>query len=393
MLGSLVFDLILVLVLITYIAYGWRKGFTRSVGAIAGVVLGTIAAYFVMPLVANWVSQSFLRIIAVIVVGVGLVLAGHAAGSAVGRAIRRTVENSPLGVLDRILGAITTGVVAALVASMLAFSVGSLGVPVLSQAIGSSWVIRAIDSATPDPIQALLARLRALVIEDGIPRIVEALGVNNPGIPNIDTGTDALNTAAQSVVRISGTAFECGQSQTGSGFVVADDRVVTNAHVVAGVGQPVVETPGGGALTGIIVYFDPVDDLAVIAVDGLNAPPLPLSETLAPGTAGAVQGYPFGGPFSSIPAEVISVSTLTIPDIYGESAAPREVYTLATGVEQGNSGGPLLSQEGEVAGVIFAKGQTQNDVGYAMTMTELQPVVDVAPGLNEIQSSGSCTPH
>jgi S1-C subfamily serine protease len=118
-----------------------------------------------------------------------------------------------------------------------------------------------------------------------------------------------------------------------------------------------------------------------------------LSETLSTGATGAVQGYPFGGPFSSIPAEVISVSQLTVPDIYGENATPREVYTLATGVEQGNSGGPLLSLEGEVAGVVFAKGQTQNDIGYAMTMAELQPVVDVAPSLSLVESSGSCTPR
>lgn len=390
MIGSLVLDLILFLVLLSYIAYGWRRGFTRSVGAILGIVLGAVAAYFVMPLVASWVPDPFLRIVATVGAGVGLIALGHAVGSAVGRAIRATVERGPLGVIDRVLGAITTGIVAALVASMLAFSVGTLGVPALSQAIGSSWVIRGIDGVTPDPVQGLMARLRAIVLEDGIPRIAEALGVSSPGVPEIDTGTDTLNAAAQSVVRITGNAFECGQSQTGSGFVVSDNRVITNAHVVAGVSQPVVELPNGGAVTGLIVYFDPIDDLAVIAVDGLDAPPLALLDAFPPSSVGAVQGYPFGGPFSSIPAQVISESVITVPDIYGNGGSPREVYTIASDVEQGNSGGPLLSEAGQVAGVVFAKGTTQEDVGYAMTMAELGPVAQAAPGLTESTSSGTC---
>jgi S1-C subfamily serine protease len=212
----------------------------------------------------------------------------------------------------------------------------------------------------------------------------------SPDLPRADTGTDALTRAAASVVRITGNAYECGQNQTGSGFVVATDRVVTNAHVVAGVTEPIVEVPGGAALPGRVVYFDPAKDLAVIAVNGLPADPLPLAENLPRGTVGVVDGYPYGGPFSTKPAKVLSVGTTSVDDIYGAAGGNREIYTLAADVREGNSGGPLLSADGAVAGVVFAKSADIANVGYALTMTELSPVAAQATGLTATAPSGTC---
>jgi S1-C subfamily serine protease len=128
-----------------------------------------------------------------------------------------------------------------------------------------------------------------------------------------------------------------------------------------------------------VVYFDPIDDLAVIAVPGLSAAPLPLGDTVPQGTDAAVQGYPYGGPFVSGAAGVMSVRTTDIEDIYAQSRSPREVYTLASDIREGNSGGPLLSLDGEVIGVVFARNADNPTVGYAMTMTEVDPVVAQAP--------------
>ena len=65
-----------------------------------------------------------------------------------------------------------------------------------------------------------------------------------------------------------------------------------------------------------------------------------------------------------------------MPDIYDGSMAPRDVYALAAQVRPGNSGGPLLSTTGEVAGLVFARAEGDDDLGYAMTPAELTPVVD-----------------
>jgi S1-C subfamily serine protease len=253
-------------------------------------------------------------------------------------------------------------------------------------------VLRAIDDATPDPVQAFLAGVRSAVVEGGLPLITEALGgiTTSPELPLADTGTPDLTRAANSVVRITGNAFECGQNQTGSGFVVAEGRVVTNAHVVAGVAEPIVEVPGGGALPGRVVYFDPATDLAVIAVDGMTTPPLPLASTLPPGSTAVVDGYPYGGPFTTGAARVLSITTTTVDDIYGGPGAAREIYTLAADVREGNSGGPLVTTSGAVAGVVFARSADLANVGYAMTMTELAPVAAQAPTLSEPVAPGVC---
>lgn len=387
---SLVLDVLLVVMLVGYLAYGIRNGLSSAVFAIAGVVVGVIAAFFLTPLVSSWVPIPLLRLVVTILVVVGLVTAGHALGAAVGRGIRRGIARSPLSGLDRFLGAIVTVVAAALIAAVVSTSVAQLGVPLLSRAIAGSNVLRTINLLTPDPVEAWLAQLRGTLLEKGQPIFSQAFGGGTPTVPTIDTGSAPLNTAAQSVVKITGNAYACGQSQSGTGFVVADDRVVTNAHVVAGVSEPVVEAPNGEALQGSIVYFDPERDLAVILVPGLTAAPLPLVSTLAPGTDAAIEGYPYGGPFTAGGASVVSVATASVPDIYGSTTTEREVYTLAADVKEGNSGGPLLTVNGAVAGVVFARNAQTANVGYALTMAELNPVAAQAAGLSDAVGSGDC---
>jgi S1-C subfamily serine protease len=390
--GSIILDLILCLLLLSYTIYGFRAGFALSLAGIVGFVIGAIAAFFAIPLVAGWVSASAWRLPAVIGAVILLIGGGQAVGVAVGRAVRRQVNKSPLRVLDRLLGAAVTLVVAAIVTSMLAFGIGSLGVPFVSQAIGSSAVVTTIDRITPDPVKSLEATVRSLVAQDGLPRLFDAIGTGTPlAVPNDGATTAAQQAAAQSVVKIVGNAYQCGQNQSGSGFVVSSGRVVTNAHVVAGVTEPVISTQSGGAWPGRVVYFDTVNDLAVLAVSGLPTTPLSLGADLGVGARAVFDGFPLGGPFRSGPAAVQSVSTVDVPDIYGANPSPRPVYYLAADVQEGNSGGPLLDSGGRVTGVVFAKSATAQHLGFAMTTGVLRPIAAQAPGLRAAVSSGHCT--
>lgn len=399
-----ILDALLVLLMLAYFSYGWIAGFVRSLFGLAGIVVGGIAAFFAVPLVGSWIPFPEWRLPLILLAVAVLVVAGQSLGAWIGRILGRRVEKSPLSTPDRIAGAIVNAVVAALIASMVSLSVGSLGVPVLSQAIAGSTVLRAIDQLTPGPVKSGLAQLRSILIQEGIPRIVSAAGgpadgspggplvepTAPPQIPDVDTATPSLEKAAQSVVKVTGNAWQCGQNQSGSGFVVARDRVVTNAHVVAGVSEPVVEVPGSGAHPGRVVYFDPRNDLAVIAVPGLGANPIPLGPNLPQGSDAVFDGYPLGGPFQSGPAQVEQVTTVMVNDIYGRNSHAMEVYQLAAHVQEGNSGGPLLTTRGIVAGLVFAKAAKVENVGYALTMQELQPVADEAAGLSTPVSSGSC---
>ncbi|MEA5453830.1 MarP family serine protease [Sinomonas sp. JGH33] len=392
MLDTTFLDLVLVVVLIGYLVYGARVGFLVSLGGIIGFIVGGAAAFFAVPLVSQWLSDSGWRAAAVVIAAIVLMVAGNAVGTTIGRRVRRQIRWKPLGVVDRVLGGIANVSVAALVMSMLAFTVSSVGVPVLSQQLSSSRVITTIDALTPNPVKAEAAQLRAFVLGDTLPRIIEGIGPLQPvPIPDENMDSSALRAASRSIVRITGTAFQCGQNQTGSGFVVAPGRVMTNAHVVAGVPEPVVELQNTGARTAHVVYFDGVHDLAVLAVDGLPLPALTLTGNSPAGTSAAFGGYPLGGPFAMRPAVIQGTTTVLAPDIYGANAVPKTVYQISGQVQQGNSGGPLLTLDGAVTGVVFAKSENTDGVGYAITMSEVRPVADQAESLSQPVQPGACT--
>lgn len=387
----IVVDVLIVLLLVAAVVAGIRRGFFASIGTLVGLAVGAFAAYWLMPHVSAWVPTPEWRGVAVVGTAVGLLFIGGALGAAAGAVLRSGADKLKLRGIERFLGGVASLAAAVFALALVSPAIAVAGVPILSAAVGSSSVLRVIDAVTPAPIDAALAELRGAVLDDGLPQLGELLGpATVDPAPPIALDDPELARAAASVARVSGTAYACGRSSTGSGFVIAADRVVTNAHVVAGVETPVVELPGVAAREGRIVYFDPVDDLAVIAVDDLGAQPLAFSATLAAGTAAVVQGYPHGGPFTMVSAAVLSSGTATVPDIYDEAWSPREIYSLQAEVRPGNSGGPLLTEDGAVAGVVFARAENDPERGYAMTMAELTPVAAQAPSLSTAVSSGRC---
>lgn len=397
MIAERILDVLLALVLLVYLGEGWRNGILRSLSVIAGIAGGGVAAYFAVPVVAAAIPSPEWRLGAAVAVSVGLLAAGHAIGAGIAVSLERrrgdVRRDEGPGTFARILGALANLTAAALVTTLVAGSVAQMGVPVLSQAVSRSSVVRAIEAVTPAPVDEALSRVRAAIFETGLPAIEDQLGgITAPPTapPEVDTATDPLDLAAASVARISGVAFACGQNQTGSGFVIAPERVVTNAHVVAGVDRPVVELPDGQVVDGRIVLFDPAADVAVIHVPGLAARPLELDDADV-GDLGVVDGYPHGGPFRTVPAEVLAVSQERVLDIYGSSVDMREVLTLAAEVQPGNSGGPFLALDGNVAGLVFARSANTEGIGYALSAAQLAAITADAASLSAPVSSGTCT--
>ncbi|WP_400995953.1 MarP family serine protease [Agromyces sp. GXQ0307] len=387
---SLVLDVLLVLVLVGALVHGWRAGLLRTLGGLLGLIAGGVAAYIAMPWVVSFVAAPEWRAPIAIAVAVVLLVAGASIGGAIGRALRRGADAVKLGPIDRVLGAIVNTMVTAFVIALVASGVGSMGVPVVSPAVAGSWVVRGIDQVTPQPARTLMAELRTAAFGEAIPWLTGVLDGPTvaPELPSGGVDDPELNAAAASVVRVTGLAFECGGNLTGSGFVVAPDRIVTNAHVVAGVTEPIVEAPGRGPVSGRVVAFEPDVDLAVIAVEGLDVAPLAVAETPGADADVAVVGYPFGGPLELRPARVMANGPITI-SIDGDTTS-RDVVTLAAEVDHGNSGGPVLTGDGEVGGVVFAKSQTVDNVGFAVPVGTLEPLADEAPSLSERVDSGRC---
>ena len=204
--------------------------------------------------------------------------------------------------------------------------------------------------------------------------------------------TPAASSASAAVVRLTGTAAQCNQVQSGSGVAVAPDRVLTNAHVVLGVDAPTVTDRARGVHAARIVHLDTAHDLAVLAVDDANLPVMPVGAELTGGASASVLGYPDGGPFASTPATVQAVGEVPLGDVLTGAASMVDVYTLAADIRHGYSGGPVVDAAGNLAGLVFARAPGSDAVGYALTADTIAPVVAAAPQMTATVPSGDCVP-
>jgi S1-C subfamily serine protease len=141
------------------------------------------------------------------------------------------------------------------------------------------------------------------------------------------------------------------RTSSGTGFVVAPGRVLTNAHVTEGCAQLQVRTAGGQMLPAAIGPRDRDKDLALLSVGGDIGPPLSFRGTeLRRGEGVVTYGFPLAGLLGSGP-------TLTTGEIAALSGLRdnQAQYQISAPVQPGNSGGPLLDLSGQVVGVVTSK--------------------------------------
>jgi S1-C subfamily serine protease len=199
----------------------------------------------------------------------------------------------------------------------------------------------------------------------------------------------AVQAAYSRVAKITGVA-SCSRGLEGSGFVYAPQRVMTNAHVVAGVENPTVEV-SGKKYEATVVRYDPEVDVAILYVPKLDAQPLNLDSSGKADASAVVLGYPENGPFNATPARIRSEERLRGPDIYGDKTVTREAFSIWASVRPGNSGGPLLSAKGTVYGVVFAASVEDDRTGYVLTADQV--FADARAGASATQevSTRGCT--
>jgi len=383
-------DWALVVVLIIVIVIGFRRGFWISMGTVAGAVAGVLGGLFLMPLIVQLVPAGVIRIIAMVATTGVLIWLGMVIGRKVGRRLRLHISHPVMRSIDKFLGAIGNSLIAGLMISLIAFSISSVGVPGITSLLKNSRIVAFTTSLTPESARVWIADVRADVLDSSELPELDLAGTEDPQPEQTRLEpTQEVHQTSTSSVRITGSAFECGQSQTGSGFAVTRDRVVTNAHVVAGVEAPQVESFDGQLFTGQVVAFDPDVDIAVIALPGADLPVVEFGDVLEPGESAFVLGFPSGGPHQILSAEIQARGPATVSNIYDENAQLRDVYQIAAEVRQGNSGGALVGEDGKVAGVIFARA-SEADIGYAMTRAEISAIVGQAEQLNQQISTGHC---
>jgi len=388
-------DLVLVLLLIGAAISGYRQGLVTALLTLIGAIGGALLGIRVAPLLADQVDDSAAKVaigIALLVAGVGV---GELAGQWLGSWLTRRITWRPAMAVDRGLGLVGHTIAVLIVAWLVAVPLAAAPLPWLSSQIRSSAVLTGVNHVMPPSAVRVSGQLRELFVGSDFPQILAPLepAPDTPvDPPDGSLGGNAAAVAEQdSIVKIRSTASSCAQTLEGSGFVVADGAVVTNAHVVAGSSSVRVEA-GGRLLQATVTEYDPEVDLAVLRVPGLGAPALHFADAPADsGDSAIAAGYPLDGPFTLTPARVRARIELRGPDIYSANTVTREVYTLRARVQPGNSGGPLLATDGTVLGVVFGAAIDNPDVGFALTAAEVKPVIDDGLASTGAADTGACT--
>ncbi|MFE2993536.1 MarP family serine protease [Nocardia sp. NPDC059246] len=387
-------DLGIIILALLAATSGWRQGAVASALAFLGVILGAVAGILIAPHILKHLNEGRTRVLVGVLLIVALVIIGEVAGMVLGRAARGGMRDPFTRSVDSVVGAGLQAVAVLATAWLLALPLTNSSQPGIAAAVTNSQVLRNVDHVAPDWLRRVPTDFSNLLNTSGLPDVIGPFGhVPITAVEPPDPSVLQLPVAQQlqgSVLRIRGIAPSCQRQLEGSGFVVAPERIMTNAHVVAGTNTVSVDT-ARGSLPATVVLFDSSKDVAILAVPGLNAQPLDLAPADAgSGESSIVLGYPGGGRYTASAARVRETLNLKGPNIYRDADVKREVYTIRGQVRAGNSGGPLVDTDGRILGVVFGAAVTDDDTGYVLTLDEVRPELSSAAGQSTAVGTGSC---
>ncbi|MEY8210246.1 MarP family serine protease [Corynebacterium sp. MNWGS58] len=392
---SIFVDLIIILVILTSIGVGWRQGAIASILAFIGVVSGLIIGGAAAPLLMGLTEKTFARFmlaIGVLIISAGL---GHLVGISLGLKLRDAMRLKSLQTVDSAIGSVAQAVAVSVLIWLVSIPIVTGTSGSFSQLLRSSAVLSTMNSLAPDRAAQLPAQISAMLNESGLPPLVSPFEDHHKSqqveAPRINVDNEQMvHDARPSIIHVMGESDQCRRRLMGTGFVTQDDYILTNAHVVAGTHSVRADTVVG-VREAEVVYYNPDIDIAVLHVPNLGLPALPWAEQPAvSGDDAVVMGFPQSGPFDASPARVRDQIRISGPDIYAQGRVEREVYTLRGNIRQGNSGGPVTTDDGRVIGMVFGAAVDNSDTGYALTAEEVRHQVGELGALVGPVETGAC---
>ncbi|MDO5077767.1 MarP family serine protease [Corynebacterium sp.] len=390
----MVVDIVIVVFVILAIFGGWRQGAITSVLSTVGVIAGLIIGAAIAPFAMGYTNHTALRFLLAIGIMVFFLGMGNLVGGIAGSALR---DSMPLKIVQRVdsaVGSVFQALATLVVVWLLAIPLATSAPEGVASAIRSSKTLSAVDRFTPSILDSLPARISAMLTDTGLPPLIspfnQSMGVEVEA-PAIHVENVALvESLRPSVIHVMADATQCSRRLMGSGFVAADDYVVTNAHVVAGSDTVRLDTVIGVRIAEV-VYFDPAEDIAVLHSEGLGLKPLQWSAAAAEtGQDSIVMGFPESGPFEAAPARVREEITVNGPNIYASGMTQRQAYTVRGSIRQGNSGGPMVDLDGNVLGVVFGAAIDDTDTGYVLTSQEVRNKIGPIEQLTQQVDTQGC---
>lgn len=385
-------DWCLVILTLAYALSGYWQGFIAGACATAGLLLGGLAGIWLAPVLLGDAAPSLWVSLGALFVVLLMASLGQAALQYLGTRLRARLTWQPIRAVDAVGGAALSVVAVLLVAWMLGVAISGSQIPGISPQVRDSRVLVAVDNVMPVQAQQALRSFDSVVGSSFFPRYLEPFAperiVKVPPAQKRVLRDPEIQDAAQSVFKIRSNN-RCGSGVEGTGFLYAPNRLMTNAHVVAGVTEPMVEV-GERSVQGTVVYYNPEVDVAVLQVPGLDGPAIRFDLGGQEDEQGAVLGFPQDGPFDAQPVRIRGDQRLRSPDIYGNGTVTRHVFSLRGLIRPGNSGGPVVSTQGRVLGVVFAASVSDNDTGYALTADQVAKAAAVGLDAVDRVSSGNC---
>jgi hypothetical protein len=342
-------------------------------------------------------SQSNTRVIILGILMVAVILLSYSVSLWVGQWLQRRFQpharKQPIRFADRFAGGFIAVFTAGLVLWIIVAMFGPSTPAGMQRELKRSAALSAIVGyASLPPIFSTLVNL---IHPFGSPTAF--IGAE-PSFDNAETATQeqyasldtAISRVTPSVVRIK--AWGCGTTSEGSGFLVGKDMIMTNAHVVAGAERISVQDRTN-SYTGVTVWFDPALDAAILKTEvALPAEPLTLRTSAVPaGTIVATLGYPNGGDLASGDGTILQLLNAKGFDIYGRSEVVRSIYAVRSTVQPGGSGGPMVTADGMVAGLVFGNSTLQTRTGYVIDSGGLIDGFNAATTRSKAVSTGTCT--
>lgn len=383
-------DILIVIFLISALFRGKEIGFVQqlfsTVGFFGGLLIGATLEPHTVRLAHSALSRTFVTLATTL--GCAFILL--VVGEYIGAIIKHRVQAKRINSADNFMGSLLSAASFLVAVWLGAAILTGLPYPGFQRSIKQSLIISTLTHKLP-AAPGIISDFGHLIDPNGFPDVFIGSEPNPPdkiNLPSSSALAAAVNKDKTSVVKVEGQG--CGGIVEGSGFVVGNDLVATNAHVVAGINHPYVQD-AKGTHSAVAVWFDPNLDFAILRVSNLAGSPIVISSaTVANNTPAAVMGYPGGGGFDAEPASVLDEFTAIGRNIYNSGHTERDVYEIAADIIPGNSGGPLVAEDGTVVGVIFAQSTSYNHVGYALTTSQITSEINQAAAQNQAVSTGSC---
>jgi S1-C subfamily serine protease len=383
-----------------FLIFGWigfRRGILRTILSIIGLVVGGAAGAIATPSIQSLISNNAFGFKPTI--GLTSIILGASLGmflfGVLGSFLRVVLLPLPfMKTMDSLIGFGLAIVAVASISSTLSSAAQVIPNKTVNNLFSQSQLISQIDQYLPARFKDAAQKIQNVITDSPLPEVFKSLVESRITPTQLESDVaipEKVTKSVASTVRIDGIAESCSAAMVGTGFIVSPERVITNAHVVAGVKEPVITLFNSQTqLGGRVIAIDRKKDIAIIFVPGLTGEKLTFIGPVTPNEIGFVVGYPNGGNLRTMSVSVTSEFESIGTDIDGNGETRREVIVFGGDVKPGNSGGPLLNDQGQVLGVVFAADAENKNTGYALAPSEVAKLVSETSSVMQAIETGEC---